>query len=294
MAAPDRNDEYTFYQLLVGTWPVELVDGAGLDPEALASYAERLKGALTKSMREAKLHSTWAAPDPAYEAAMLGFVDLAFGLGRSGSFLDAFLPFVEGIARLGAHNTLVQTVLKLTVPGMPDIYQGTELWDLSLVDPDDRRPVQYSLRMRLLEETEAALDADRGEAMPRFFRNWRDGRFKLAALATLLGLHREQPVLFAEGVYEPVAAQGPQADQLCTFLRSQGDATVLVATARFPSRFQAESFGHDTALALPETLQGTSWRDVLTGREIRAKDGALAASAVFAALPAAVLLPAAS
>ena len=292
-APPDRNDEYMFYQLLVGTWPVELLGGAGPDPEALVSYAERLKGALTKSMREAKVHSTWAAPDTAYEAAMLGFVDLAFDLGRSGSFLDAFLPFAEGIARLGAHNTLVQTVLKLTVPGMPDIYQGTELWDLSLVDPDNRRPVQYGLRMRLLEETEAALDADRGEAMLRFFRDWRDGRFKLATLATLLGLRREQPALFAEGGYEPVAAQGPQADQVCAFLRSHGDATALVATARFPSRLQAEGFGRGTTLALPEALQATRWRDVLTGREMRAEDGALAADAVFAALSAAVLLPAA-
>ena len=291
-APPDRNDEYMLYQLLVGTWPVELLGGAGLDPEALASYAERLKGALTKSMREAKVHSTWAAPDAAYEAAMLGFVDLAFDLGRSGSFLDAFRPFVEGIARLGAHNTLVQTVLKLTVPGMPDIYQGTELWDLSLVDPDNRRPVQYGLRMRLLEEVEAALDADRGEAMPRFFQDWRDGRFKLAALATLLGLRREQPALFAEGAYEPVAAQGPQADQACAFLRSHGDAAMLVATARFPSRFQAEGFGRGTMLALPKVPQATRWRDVLTGREVRAEDGAFAASAVFAALPAAVLLPA--
>ncbi len=291
-APPDRNDEYMFYQLLVGTWPVELLGDARPDPEALGAYAERLKGALTKSMREAKVHSTWAAPDAAYEAAMLGFLELAFDPGRDGRFLDAFLPFVEGIARLGAHNTLVQTVLKLTVPGMPDIYQGTELWDLSLVDPDNRRPVQYGLRMRLLDEVEAALEVDRGDAMPRFFRDWRDGRFKLAALATLLGLRRDRPALFAEGAYEPVAAHGPQADQVCAFLRSHGDATALVATARFPSRFQAEGFGRETALALPEALQGASWRDALTGREIRAEDGALAASAVFAALPAAVLLPA--
>lgn len=225
---------------------------------------------------------------------MLGFVDLAFDLGQSGSFLDAFLPFAEGIARLGAHTTLVQTVLKLTVPGMPDIYHGTEFCDVSLVDPDNHRPVHYGLGMRLLEETEAALDADRGEAMPRFFRDWRNGRLKLATLATLLGLRREQPALFAEGAHEPVAAQGPQADQVCAFLRSHGNAPVLVATARFPSRLQAEGFGHGTALASPEALQATRWRDALTGREMRAGGGTLAGSAMFAALPAAVLLPIAS
>jgi len=293
-APPDRNDEYMFYQLLVGTWPVELLDDAAIDPDGLRAYGERLKVALTKSMREAKVHSTWAAPDTAYEAAMLGFLELAFDLGRSGSFLDAFQPFVRGIAQLGAHNSLVQTMLKLAVPGMPDIYQGSELWDLSLVDPDNRRPVDYALRLRMVDEIEAALDADRGEAMPRYFHGWRDGRFKLAAVMTLLHLRRDAPMLFAEGAYEPINAHGPRSDEVCAFLRSHEDAVMVVATARFPSRQQAEGFGPETVLALPETLRTTLWRDALTGREIRAEAGGLAASAVFAALPAAVLFPAAS
>ena len=149
-APPDQNDEYMFYQLLVGSWPAELLGRRTPDAEALAAYAERIKGALTKSMREAKVHSTWAAPGTAYEEAMLSFAELALDTDRAGTFLASFLPFAERIARLGASNTLAQTVLKLTLPGVPDIYQGTELWDLSLVDPDNRRPVDYALRLRML------------------------------------------------------------------------------------------------------------------------------------------------
>ena len=154
--------------------------------------------------------------------------------------------------------------------------------------------MQYELRTRLLDEVEAALDADRGEAMPRFFREWRDGRFKLAVLATLLGLRRDKPTLFAEGAYEPITAQGPQAEQVCAFLRSHEDAAALVAVARFPGRLQADGFGHETVLPLPKDRQATVWRDVLTGRKVRAEEGALAADGVFAALPAAILLPVAS
>ena len=150
-APPDPNDEYMFYQMLIGSWPVELL-GSSPDAEGLAAYAERINGALIKSLREAKAHSTWAAPNPAYEEAMLGLAGLALDPARSAAFLGAFLPFAERVARLGAQNSLAQTVLKLTLPGVPDIYQGTELWDLSLVDPDNRRPVDYALRQRLLEE----------------------------------------------------------------------------------------------------------------------------------------------
>jgi (1->4)-alpha-D-glucan 1-alpha-D-glucosylmutase len=184
-AFPDRNDEYMFYQLLVGSWPVELLGDAAPNPGTIATYAERIKGALTKSMREAKVHSTWAAPNKDYENAMLGFAENALDTAKGSAFLTSFLPFAQRIARLAATNTLAQTVLKLTVPGVPDIYQGTELWDLSLVDPDNRRPVDYNLRFRLLDKIAANLADDPGEAIPRFFHNWQDGRFKFAAVKAI-------------------------------------------------------------------------------------------------------------
>src|SRR5206468_6951706 len=128
------------------------------------------------------------------------------------------------------------TVLKLTLPGMPDIYQGAELWDFSLVDPDNRRPVDYKMRQQLLDETEKDLSRNRGEAMSRFMRSWRDGRFKLAAVLSILALRRKEPELFSEGSYEPISAQGDRADEICAFWRQQGDAVMLVAIARFPWR----------------------------------------------------------
>ncbi|HKM68936.1 MAG TPA: malto-oligosyltrehalose synthase, partial [Stellaceae bacterium] len=154
-APPDRNDEYLFYQLLLGAWPAELTGAERPVAEELRSFAERVEGAMVKSMRESKLHSTWASPSTAYEEAMLGFVRDALDISRPNAFLGAFLSFQERVARLGVHNSLVQITLKLTLPGMPDFYQGAELWDLSLVDPDNRRQVDYAKRIQLLEKVSA-------------------------------------------------------------------------------------------------------------------------------------------
>jgi (1->4)-alpha-D-glucan 1-alpha-D-glucosylmutase len=259
----------------------------------LRAYAERLKGAMVKSMRESKVHSTWAAPDAPYEDAMLALVDAALDPERSGAFLTSFLPFAEQVARLGAQNTLIQTVLKLTLPGVPDIYQGAELWDLSLVDPDNRRKVDYALRRRLLEEVTAALEKDRGAAMRSFMRNWQDGRFKLAAITTLLGVRRDHPDLFASGEYEPVQAEGQGADEVCAFLRWHEDEMMMVAVARFPARREAGGSGDDTMLKLPDAaLARRRWRDLLGGVSVEADRERLSAAALFAGLPAAVLVPA--
>ena len=149
-APPDRNDEYFLYQQMVGTWPIELLNGDDLDSTVLEQYRKRLTQATIKAIREAKVHSSWASPNTVYEEAVLTFIESALDPLNSQSFLTAFLPFVGKLARLGIHNSLVQTVLKLTAPGVPDIYQGSDLWDLSLVDPDNRRSVDYDARLRLL------------------------------------------------------------------------------------------------------------------------------------------------
>ena len=277
-APPDRNDEYMLYQLLLGSWPVELLGERAMDPAVLEAWTGRVRGALVKSMREAKVHSSWAAPDAAYEAAMLDFAGLALDPERGGAFLATFRPFAGRVAALGARNSLVQSVLKLTLPGVPDIYQGAELWDLSLVDPDNRRAVEYRLRERLLE---TAAEADVDAAM----LEWQDGRFKLAATARLLAFRREQPELFQLGGYEPVAASGPDADQVVAFARSHDGADLLVAAARFPARREGEAPGPDAALDLPERLAGRRWRDLLRGREASTDLREL-----LAAAPAAVLV----
>jgi (1->4)-alpha-D-glucan 1-alpha-D-glucosylmutase len=257
-APPDRNDEYLFYQLLLGAWPAELTS---LNPDAVNSFAERIERTMIKSIREAKLHSTWASPNAAYEDAALVFVRAAFDVSRPNAFLDAFLPFQQRVARLGVRNSLLQTALKLTLPGMPDIYQGAELWDLNLVDPDNRRAVDYAHRTRLLTETMAELKRDRRGTMLSLLENWRDGRCKLAVTTTLLAERNEHPRLFAEGGYEPLAVTGPKADQICAFART---ADLVVVGARFPARFEAEPDWGETQVSLPGTT--TRWRDVLTGR----------------------------
>ncbi|WP_043342354.1 malto-oligosyltrehalose synthase [Belnapia moabensis] len=290
-APPDRNDEYLFYQLLLGAWPAELTGTGMPDAEALRGFAERMEGAMVKSMREAKRHTTWAAPNTAYEEGMLGFLREALDPSRSTAFLDAFLPFQDQVARLGFRNSLVQTALKLTLPGMPDIYQGCELWDLSLVDPDNRRPVDYELRRQVLEEVGTAMAQDRRAAMLGMLENWRDGRAKLALTAELLAYRREHATLFAEGGYEPLAATGTKADQLCVFLRSHGDDRLLVAASRFPARQALDQGWADTTIPSPQMGGMVGWRDLLTGRRLGAGGSALTAEEVLADLPVAVLVP---
>ena len=291
-APPDRNDEYLFYQLLLGAWPADLTGIENLDPKKLRSYAERVEEAMLKSMREAKLRSTWASPNTDYEEAMLGFVRDALDVSRPNAFLSAFLPFQERIARLGVRNSLVQTALKLTLPGMPDIYQGAELWDLTLVDPDNRRPVDYGKRIELLEDVAALLERNRRTAILDLLEDWRDGRVKLAVIATLLGHRRDRPKLFAQGGYEPLIASGSRADQICAFARRHEDDTLVVAAARFPVRCEAELDWTGTEIPWPQAASSeTHWRDLLNGRVVERRGEGVSAAAVLGGMPVAVLVP---
>jgi (1->4)-alpha-D-glucan 1-alpha-D-glucosylmutase len=286
-APPGRNDEYFFYQMLLGAWPVELLGGLD-DENARSGFVQRIQAAMTKSLREAKAHSTWSAPNESYEEPTLAFIERALDPARSGEFLAAFLPFAGRIARLGARNTLVQTVLKLALPGLPDIYQGAELWDLSLVDPDNRRPVDYELRARLLEQVEAELEADPARAMGRFMRDWQDGRFKLAAITTLLRLRARRPELFQAGEYKALPAQGARADEICAFARRRDGEMLVTAAARFPARQEMRGPLSGVIIPLPDGA-GALWRDALTGRSFRAGPDGFAAEELFAILPVAVL-----
>jgi (1->4)-alpha-D-glucan 1-alpha-D-glucosylmutase len=279
-APPDRNDEYFFYQQLVGTWPMELLNGDDLDRAVLDQYRKRLQQAMTKSIREAKLHSSWASPNAAYEEAVLTFIENALDPANSQSFLTAFLPFERKLARLGVHNTLVQTVLKLTVPGVPDIYQGADLWDLSLVDPDNRRPVDYSARVRLLDSSNASPEA--------MLHHWQDGSIKLFTLSRILAFRSRERDLFAKGEYEPLTITGPQADCVCAFTRRLGDRCAIVAVALLPARLDAGSGWSETAFPTPQCASGRRLRDVLTGAEISPAE-TFAAELLFRKLPVAVL-----
>jgi (1->4)-alpha-D-glucan 1-alpha-D-glucosylmutase len=297
---PDRNDEYLLYQLILGAWPAELTgaDPQSLDQRALADFAERIVGTMIKSMREAKIHSNWAAPDDTYEGAVIGFIRDALDTTRRNIFLEAFLPFQETVARIGMINGLAQALLKLTSPGVPDIYQGCELWNFSLVDPDNRRPVDYALRRTLLGEVERLYEdmQEGGEvAIGTLLDRWRDGAVKLAVTWRTLRLRAERPELFTRGDYQPLEATGEKAAHICAFARISGDDAVVVAVPRLVGALgigpDFTSDWGDTILPLPP---GRRWRNLLTGAAL-AGDGkggevVMAASALFRDFPLALLV----
>ncbi|MGA2638871.1 malto-oligosyltrehalose synthase [Methylocella sp.] len=282
-APPDRNDEYLLYQLLVGSWPIELLERP--DATVLEGYAERIKGALEKSMREAKAHSSWSAPNVDYEDGMQSFARAALDANNIG-FLSGFLPFVQRVARLGVENSLAQVTLKLTAPGMPDIYQGCEMWDLSLVDPDNRRPVDFEAREHTLRSILPMVAKRPEAAMRHLLDHWRDGRIKLAITALLLRLRKQKEALFARGGYEALTITGKKSDFSLGFTRAAGDAGIAVLIARYPGLREADPDWGDAAATLPVG----PWTDVFTGRRFEGGDRALPLAEIFAALPAAVLV----
>ena len=280
---PDRNDEYAFYQLLLGAWPPDLTTD---DADGVAAFRQRLEGAMTKTMREAKLHTNWAAPDAAYEEATLGFVRSALDVSRRNGFLETFLAFLGPIAEAGVRNSLVQTALKLTLPGVPDFYQGAELWDLAFVDPDNRRPVDYASRIAMLDALQSAPVSP--ETPGALLRNWRDGRIKLFVIAQLLGLRERKARLFRDGAYAPLATSGDDADRVCAFARSEGDDVLVVAVALYPFRAR-EAPVADAEIGAPAEAGTSTFVNAFDGRVIEAHDGRFAARDLFRDLPVAVL-----
>jgi (1->4)-alpha-D-glucan 1-alpha-D-glucosylmutase len=287
---PDRNDEYIFYQLLLGSWPLE-ISGGDRDPALFEAFGRRLEGAMVKSMREAKLHTTWAAPNSAYEDGVIAFIRSAMDVSRKNAFLESFAAFESRIAEAGMRNGLIQTVLKFTLPGAPDIYQGGELWDLNFVDPDNRRPVDYQRRKQYLREMRGRSAAMSADALPAMIANWRDGRLKLALTSKLLELRKRSARAFREGAYEPLPVTGGDANRLCAFARTIDGETIVVALMLFPLRAWSERSAIDAVIAAPSSTPRSAWVDVLTGRRTRARDGAIAARDLFCLLPAAVLIP---
>jgi (1->4)-alpha-D-glucan 1-alpha-D-glucosylmutase len=218
LVAPALGDEMMLYQMVVGAWPLELQAD---DAEGLARYAERLAQWQQKSLREAKLYSSWAAPNEQYEQSCRQFLEALFDRSRNASFLDEAAEWMQRIAPASIANSLTQTLLRLTAPGMPDLYQGTEFWDLSLVDPDNRRPVDYEARRSALL------------AGTSLRRDWRQHQLKQGLIHHVLTLRAAHPSLFAEGEYVPLLVEGPLADHVVAFLREHEGKTLMVAALRF-------------------------------------------------------------
>jgi (1->4)-alpha-D-glucan 1-alpha-D-glucosylmutase len=289
-AAPARNDEYLFFQNLIATWPAELTLPHATDASVLAQYAERLQGAMIKSLREARVRSNWISPDENYEKAVIEFVHDALNPEVAQTFLENFLPFQQRIAERGVCNSLVQVLLKIASPGVADFYQGADLWDLNLPDPDNRRPVAFDVRQHLLRKLE---DAEKEGGRPwlcRLLRNWHDGGIKLAVIQKLLQFRREQADLFEQGNYEPLQMAEGSPQRVCAFRRTFEQQT-CVAIASLDARLKSEDYA-EAFVDFSTQTTAAQWRDVLTDVAMGTRNGSVELAEIFSALPVALLIPA--
>src|SRR6266581_1702130 len=283
LEAPDGNEEYLLYQILLGTWPVQL---SGVPEEAAtAEYIGRIQAYMGKALHEAKLNTSWIQPNEEWDAAMHDFVRRILDSSSRSKFLPGFLPVVQEIARLGAINSLTQTLLKLTSPGVPDIYQGNEIWDYSLVDPDNRRPVDYKRRREMLESLSQAKP---GELM----QTWPDGRIKMFLTQRVLRFRREDPDLFERGEYLPLAANGTFAECCVSFARRLGNHWIVVIAPRLSSRIGFPPIAErwkDTTLEFPETLSLEHAHNLFTCRKLHHERRRISLAHALPILPFAVM-----
>ncbi|RCJ27692.1 malto-oligosyltrehalose synthase [Nostoc minutum NIES-26] len=288
-AMPDRNDEYFLYQTLVGAFP--------FDDREQSSLVERVKDYMIKAIREAKVHTAWLRPDSEYEEACASFIEKVLDPSISGQFLEAFRPFQQRIAYYGMFNSLSQTLLKATAPGVPDFYQGTELWELSLVDPDNRRPVDFEQRHAYLSAIREQIKTDILGLIQELLDRKTDGRIKLFLTAQVLKARTDYLSLFQEGDYLPLEIKGTHADRIIAFARRQGNQTAIAIAPRFlTSLIQpgddplGESVWQDTHLKLPSGTTST-WKNVLTEQTLQAT-GTLSIGTALAHFPVALLVSA--
>jgi (1->4)-alpha-D-glucan 1-alpha-D-glucosylmutase len=307
--APGPHAEYLLYQTLLGTWPVAPASSSEdtqlqkvLSDEAYTAYRERIEEYMVKASRESKRRTSWANVNEEYENALRQFIRLSLERREGNPFPTEVDELARHMARFGYLNSLSQTLLKLTAPGMPDIYQGNEIWDWSLVDPDNRRAVDYASRHRLLEELKEwhadNLDERLGEAL----NSIEDGRCKLHVTWTALRLRAVHEALFREGSYLPLKVSGERATHVLAFARKQGDAVAIVAVPRLCLRLLgekhrfpigAEVWG-DTRIEVPAKLASTALRNTMNRKQVEVQaegeERFVSAAAVFAHFPVALLI----
>jgi (1->4)-alpha-D-glucan 1-alpha-D-glucosylmutase len=274
--APDRNDEYLLYQTLLGTWPPEPPTA-----EDFAQFRERIAAYMHKATKEAKVHTSWINPNEEYDDAVRQFVCRLLHDTAGDPFLDDLLALQRRVAFFGYFNSLAQVLLKLTCPGVPDLYQGTELWDFSLVDPDNRRPVDYHLRQAVLAELRARLDQggqDLTQLTAELLANLPDGRIKMYVIYQTLNFRRRHEAVFACGDYLPLEAVGSRRDHVCAFARVAGDQVILSIVPRLVVRLgdgaERPPLGPGvwgtTRLLWPPQFRGRRFVNLFTGEELAA------------------------
>jgi (1->4)-alpha-D-glucan 1-alpha-D-glucosylmutase len=295
--APDTNTEYLLYQTLIALWPPPRPGRRSDDIPDRAwreSTRERLEQYMIKAVREAKTRTSWTSPDTAYEAALRSFIRAVLTPAEDAPFLADVARLVSHIAPAGAWSALSRLIIHLTAPGTPDIYQGDELWTFALVDPDNRRPVDYDARRSLLDAVSsiAASDPGRREALDPF-----DARMKLHIVHRLLDARRSHAALFSRGEYQPLVLTGSRASKVVAFLRSYDGQHAICIAGRLLCELDASprfnAWWDDTAVQIPDAVVGggRTWRSVIDGGEVRIT-GALPLRVALTHFPGAVLLAA--
>lgn len=279
--APDANDEYLFYQALLGAWPAEQ-PGEPLPDRAPLDLVTRLTAYMDKAIKEAKVHTSWITPNRAYESAVAQFIDRTLTGRTAPAFLAAFLPFARPVFAAGMTNSLAQLILKIASPGVPDFYQGTELWDFSLVDPDNRRPVDFARRREMLRGLEpmltsldlATAPASAGNSpITAMLDEWPTGRIKMFLTALGMRLRRAQPGLFLAGSYDPLESEGARAGHLVAFARQHEQRALIAVAPRLTTTLTgggselplgSQAWG-DTVIRVPASLSSRRFRNLVTG-----------------------------
>jgi (1->4)-alpha-D-glucan 1-alpha-D-glucosylmutase len=276
--APDGNEEYLIYQTLLGSYPFE--------ESELPEFTQRASAYTVKALREAKLHTSWLNQNPEYENVATNFLKQILS---DKVFLDEFLRFQKQVAHFGFFNTLSQTLLKITCPGVPDFYQGSELWNLSMVDPDNRRPVDYKKRAQFLAEISNS-DPSRVKLL---LEDYRSGKAKLYLIFRALHVRRKLKGLFEEGIYVPLTVEGALGKNVFAFMRKGLEGYVVVVVARFLAGLLEKPQDwsvnwKDTAVVLPSDAPSV-WKDAFTDLEVKASFGRLPVREVLSSFPTALL-----
>lgn len=266
---PDKNDEYFLYQTMVGSYP--------LLHEEHTSYIDRLKQYMVKAVKEAKVHTAWIKPDEEYEAAVMSYVENILNDSTENEFLHDFISFQNKVVFYGLYNALSQLIIKMTSPGVPDLYQGSELWDFSLVDPDNRRPVDYELRKKYLEEIKSFDERNDLAYIDELMGSMKDGRIKMYLAFKLLKARSNYPSLFREGKYIPLRAEGKYGKNIIAFARSDGSSFAIIIVPRYFTTLVEErqkpvgsELWDDTRITLPGKVK--EWRNAITGECTKAED----------------------
>ncbi|MGL5080820.1 MAG: malto-oligosyltrehalose synthase [Microcoleaceae cyanobacterium] len=285
---PDGNDEYFLYQTLVGAYPFL--------EEDYPEFIERIKQYVIKAIREAKVHTAWLRPDSTYEEGFMEFIDQILCPSGDNEFLVTFRPFQQKIAFYGIFNSLSQTLLKMTSPGLPDFYQGTELWDLSLVDPDNRRPVDFQQRLSFLQEIKRRCRTGIKGLIEDLMTTWEDGRLKLFLITKVLGVRKKYLGIFQKGHYQPLTVTGKHKGHIIAFARTYGESAAITISPRFLSHVTqaslfplGESVWEDTAVEIPSQFINRTWREVIADQDIPESSHVLVGQ-ILQSFPAALLI----